>query len=152
MTQELVEYVFQQQQSGVSNEAIRSQLRMHGWKEEQIALAFNEAEVSHENKKWTIYSVGSIILIFVVSLAFVGAAKYTGFVPSGKIACLMENPKHPGYYDLVESQEDCLKIAVANVCDPLSERLAVESEGKVLFEGARSCKGDVNLYFPAFSK
>ena len=148
MASELTEYIYQQQRAGFSNEEIRNQLRSNGWKEDVLAAAFNETEELHEGRRWTVYSVASIVLIFIVSLAIVGVAKVTGFVPGGDVTCLVENPKYPGYYNFVQSPEDCLKLALANYCKPLGERLDVKSQDKVLFEGAIACKGTSNLYFP----
>ncbi len=149
MSSELVDYVFQQQKAGLSNEYIREQLRSSGWKEEQIAEAFNEAEELHEGRKWTTYSVASIILIFVASLSVVGYARVTGLVPGNDIACVIENPNYPGYYDFIESPDDCLQLTLHQLCNPLDERLAVESSGTVLFEGGVVCPGkNTVVYYP----
>ncbi|MFQ5620506.1 MAG: hypothetical protein ACE5FT_01530 [Candidatus Nanoarchaeia archaeon] len=147
MGSELVQYIYEQRKAGYSNEYIREQLRAHGWAEEVMAEAFNEAEEVSENKKWTIYSVGSIILIFTISLSMVGMARFTGFAPAGNVACVVENPEYPGYFDVVESREDCLLLMLNNMCEPSGKGVGVEADGKVIFEGTRVCRGKTNLYF-----
>lgn len=147
MGDELSQYIFEQQKAGYSNEGIRTQLRLHGWTEEAMAKSFNEAEQWHQDRKYAGYSVASILLIVVSTLAIVGAAQLTGFASGGKIACLLENPQNPGLYDFVFSEDDCTKIALSTLCEPVHNRVAVESDDSVLFEARLLCKGiSANVY------
>lgn len=144
---DLAEYIYQQQKAGYSNEGIRTQLRNYGWSEEAMAEAFNRAEDWYEDRRNAGYSVGSILLIVFSTLAIVGAAQFTGFVTAGEISCLLEDPSAPGYYNFVYSAEDCNKIALSTMCEPVDDRIAVEADGNVLFEGRLMCKGvRANVY------
>lgn len=147
MGSELEQYVHEQKNAGYSNEYIREQLRTHGWEEEDIATAFNSVEEGKENNKWTAYTVGSIIFIFVFSLAMVGAANITGFVGASGIACVVENPQYPGYFDIVENPKDCLNLMLDTQCEAARAGMQVENNGKVIFEAKQVCRGKTNLYF-----
>ena len=147
MGSELEQYVHEQKVAGYSNEYIREQLRTHGWEESDIAEAFNTVEEYKEDTKWTVYSVGSIILIFIVSLALVGVANITGFAGAGSVACVIENPNHPGYFDVVEKPQDCLNLMLDNQCEAARAGMQIENGGKVIFEARQVCHGKTNLYF-----
>ena len=89
--QQLLDYIRQQLQSGVSKEAIKSGLLEKGWKEEDILEAMtlienNQVGITPEvtnatNRKKFFFLIGGIITIFVIGL---GAWLFFLKPPSGE--------------------------------------------------------------------
>ena len=89
--QQLLDYIRQQLQSGVSKEAIKSGLLEKGWKEEDILEAMTLIENNHigitpevtnaTNRKRIFFLIGGIISIFVIGL---GAWLFFLKPPSGE--------------------------------------------------------------------